>query len=186
MLSAASSASSMDALRITAPDLVVTLPAWIAAFAACEVRAGKSAMRWRPIADREQRRQAHRARGAEATCDEQRVHSHEVARDDQLREQSGHEDDVRGRDHRSKSATPDKISRFSHRCGSPSSRGSVSQSVSYFTVPLLQGLPRKAQIRTSSFVTGRGRGMWIEVRSIRDTQTDLDSHWSEGRTEGRP
>jgi hypothetical protein len=36
MLSAASSAISMDALRITAPDLVVTLPAWIAAFAACE------------------------------------------------------------------------------------------------------------------------------------------------------
>jgi hypothetical protein len=36
MLSAASSAISMDALRITAPDPEVTLPAWIAAFAACE------------------------------------------------------------------------------------------------------------------------------------------------------
>ena len=130
----------MDALRITAPDLVVTLPAWIAAFAACEVRGGKSAMRWRPIADREQRRQAHRARGAEATCDEQRVHSHEVARDDQLREQSGHEDDVRGRDHRSKCFPGQNLPIFTP-LRVASSRGSVSQLVSYFTVPLLQGLP---------------------------------------------
>ena len=131
----------MDALRITAPDLVVTLPAWIAAFAACEVRGGKSAMRWRPIADREQRRQAHRARGAEATCDEQRVHSHEVARDDQLREQSGHEDDVRGRDHESLKSRSDKFSPIFTPLRVASSRGSDSQLVSYFTVPLLQGLP---------------------------------------------
>ena len=180
MLSAASSASSMDALRITAPDLVVTLPAWIAAFAACEVRAGKSAMRWRPIADREQRRQAHRARGAEATCDEQRVHSHEVARDDQLREQSGHEDDVRGRDHES----------LKVKC---------SQNLPIFTplrVAFLQGLSQSvSQLFHGPAPPGAAKksaNPYVEFRygtrsrcALRDTQTDLDSHWSEGRTEGR-
>ena len=179
MLSAASSASSMDALRITAPDLVVTLPAWIAAFAACEVRAGKSAMRWRPIADREQRRQAHRARGAEATCDEQRVHSHEVARDDQLREQSGHEDDVRGRDHRSKCFPRTKSPDF-HTVAGRLLQG-LSQSVSQlFHGPAPPGAAMKSANPYVEFRYGtRSRC------ALRDTQTDLDSHWSEGRTEGR-